>query len=89
MSTPGKDPADAVKAIVEHKADHDAVYRRKVLDLILSKIAAPAENGPYGSAEGAQYAGVQENLLKFDVMKKRVKVDDAFDDRFVLARYGK
>ena len=34
-----KDPADAVKAIVEHKADHDAVYRRKVLDLILSKIA--------------------------------------------------
>ena len=43
-----KDPADAVKAIVEHKADHDAVYRRKVLDLILSKIAAPAENGPYG-----------------------------------------
>ena len=56
-----KDPADAVKTIVEHKADHDAVYRRKVLDLILSKIAAPAENGPYGSAEGAQYASVQEN----------------------------
>lgn len=46
MSTPGKDPADAVKAIVEHRADHDAVYRRKVLELILSKIAAPAENGP-------------------------------------------
>jgi hypothetical protein len=73
---------------VEHKADHDAVYQRKVLDLILSKIAVPAKNGLFGFAERDQYAGMQEGPLKFGVMKKRVKVDDAFDNKFVLAHYA-
>jgi ABC-type nitrate/sulfonate/bicarbonate transport system substrate-binding protein len=84
-----KDPADAVKAVVEHKADHDPAYQRKVVDLIFSKIAVPAKNGIYGWADRDEWNGMQENFVKFGVMKKRVNVDDAFTNRFVAEYYGK
>jgi NitT/TauT family transport system substrate-binding protein len=84
-----KDPADAIKAVVQHKADHDAVYQRKVLNVILGKVAVPAKNGLFAWVDRDEYAGMQDNLIKFGVMKKRVNVDDAFDNQFVKAYYGK
>ena len=84
-----KDPADAIKAVLQHKPDHDAVYQRKVLNVILNQVAVPAKNGIYGWVDRDDYVGMQENLIKFGVMKKRINIDDTFTNQFVKAYYGK
>ena len=84
-----RDPDDAVRAVVQHKPDHDPVYQRKVLNMILSKISVPGKNGEFGWIDRSEWSNAQESMIKFGAMKKRVNVDDAFTNRFVAAYYGK
>ena len=78
-----KNPDDAIKALLQHKSDHDAVYQRKVLNMIHSKIAVPPKSGPYGWADRDEWKNTQENLIKFGVMKKRVDLNMTYTNRFV------
>jgi NitT/TauT family transport system substrate-binding protein len=78
-----KDPADAVKAVVQHKPDHDAVYQRKVLNLIHDKIAVAPKGEPYGWGMKSEWEETQNNLVKYGVMKKRLDVTKAYTNKFV------
>ncbi|MFQ5692647.1 MAG: hypothetical protein ACE5IM_06345, partial [Nitrospinota bacterium] len=84
-----KDPADAIKALLQYKPDHDPVYQRKVLKVLHEKIAVPAKNGLYGWADADEWRNTQENLIKFGVMKKRVDLKKAYTNEFVKAYYKK
>jgi ABC-type nitrate/sulfonate/bicarbonate transport system substrate-binding protein len=78
-----KNPDDAIKAVLQHKPDHDGVYQMKALKVLHTKMAVPAKNGKYGWHDGNEWKNTQENLLKFGVMKKRVDLSKAYTNQFI------
>lgn len=78
-----KDPADALKAVLQHKPDHKPEFQREALKIIQNKISVAAKGHPWGWAVHKEWQTTHDNLVKYGVIKKPVDVKKAYTNQFI------
>ncbi len=78
-----KDPADALKAVLQHKPDHKPEFQRRAMKIIQNKISVAAKGHPWGWAVHKEWQMTHDNLVKYGVIKKPVDVKKAYTNQFI------
>jgi ABC-type nitrate/sulfonate/bicarbonate transport system substrate-binding protein len=78
-----KDPDDALKAILQHKPDHDPAFQKQALVIIQEKISVAPKGHPWGWSVHEEWQTTHDNLVEYGVIKKPLDVRKAYTNQFI------